>query len=55
MLSMGWMFVIFTTLLLCGGLAYTILEFRREEFGASDRAAGSVILPREKLWRRLRN
>jgi hypothetical protein len=24
------MFVIFTTLLLCGGLAYTILEFRRE-------------------------
>ena len=29
MISMGWMFVIFTTLLLCGGVAYTVLWFRR--------------------------
>jgi len=29
MLSMGWTFVIFSTLFLCGGLAYTILAFRR--------------------------
>ncbi len=28
MLSTGWTFVIFSTLLLCGGLAYTILAFQ---------------------------
>ena len=46
MLSMGWAFVVFTTLLLCGDVAYTILWFWQA--GARVRRVEEV-----KGWRRL--
>ncbi len=51
MLSMGVFFVVFTTLLLCGGVAFTLLWFRQAAAGPNEasvkREAG------EKGWRRL--
>ena len=38
MISIGWVFVIFSTLLLCGGVAGTVLWFRQA--GARLEAAG---------------
>ena len=51
MISMGLVFVVFTTLLLCGGVAYTLLWFRQAE-GRLREARVSREVP-AKGWRRL--
>jgi hypothetical protein len=51
MITMGLAFVIFTTLLLCGGVAYTFLWFRQA--GVRLREAGTKPVESNKGWRRL--
>ena len=51
MLTMGTFFVVFTTLLLCGGVAFTLLWFRQA--GRSPREARVKREAGEKGWRRL--
>lgn len=51
MLSMGVFFVVFTTLLLCGGVAFTLLWFRQA--GGGPREARAEREPAKKGWRRL--
>jgi hypothetical protein len=51
MLTMGVFFVIFTTLLLCGGVAYTLLWFRQA--GARLREAPVKREVPVRGWRRL--
>lgn len=51
MLSMGVFFVVFTTLLLCGGVAFTLLWFRQTQ--GNPREARAESEPAKKGWRRL--
>ncbi|HEX8282913.1 MAG TPA: hypothetical protein VF588_06140 [Pyrinomonadaceae bacterium] len=51
MITMGVIFVIFTTLLLCGGVAFTLLWFRQA--GRRLREAGVKREVPSKGWRRL--
>ena len=51
MFTMGVLFVIFTTLLLCGGVAYTLLWFRQASGRPREARVGQEF--REKGWRRL--
>jgi hypothetical protein len=51
MFSMGVIFVVFTTLLLCGGVAFTLLWFRQAEGGP--REARAKRETGDKGWRRL--
>jgi hypothetical protein len=51
MLSMAWFFVIFSALLLGGGVAYTVLWFRQAE--ARMQQARARRAGENKGWRRL--
>jgi hypothetical protein len=51
MLSMGWVFGVFSALLLCGGVGYTVLWFRQAE--ARMQQARAKRAEEKRGWRRL--